>query len=226
MRRRTILSHSFPTEQTPPGTGDSGKEREVDGIDSSQPVGGLAERFEREVIPLRNRLYGRALRLTRNRHDAEDLIQDTILYAYRGFSTFRQGTNLMAWLCTIMRNTWISHCRKRQRRCAEVSAGWITDDQLGAFASRTETDFRSAEVAALESLPDNEVKAALMTLSEASRLAVYYADVEGLSYREIADRTHTPVGTVVTRLHRGRRCLRTTLLTVGRQRGYGTTAST
>jgi RNA polymerase sigma-70 factor (ECF subfamily) len=196
----------------------------VDGIDSSLPGGGLAERFEREVIPLRNRLYGRALRLTSNRHDAEDLIQDTILHAYRGFSTFREGTNLMAWLCTIMRNTWINHCRKRQRRCAELSAGWISDDQLGAFASRTGNDFRSAEVAALESLPDSEVKAALMTLREASRLAVYYADVEGLSYREIADRMHTPVETVVSRVHRGRRRLRTTLLSVGHQRSYGNTA--
>jgi RNA polymerase sigma-70 factor (ECF subfamily) len=209
----------------PPGTGDGGEERAVDGIDSSLRVGGLAERFEHEVIPLRNRLYGRALRLTGNRQDAEDLVQDTILQAYRAFSTFREGTNLVAWLYTIMRNTWITSCRKRQRRCAELPVAGMTDAQLGAVASRTDNDFRSAEAAALESLPDSEVKAALMMLREASRLAVYYADVVGLSSREIADVMQIPVGTVVSRLHRGRRRLRTTLLSVARQRGYGATVS-
>jgi RNA polymerase sigma-70 factor (ECF subfamily) len=225
MRRRTALSHSFATDQAPPWTGDGGEEREVDGIDSSLPFGGLAERFECEVIPLRNRLYGRALRLTSNPQDAEDLVQDTILHAYRGFSTFREGTNLMAWLYTIMHNTWINHCRKRQRRGGEVSVGQITDDQLGAFASRTENAFRSAEVVALESVPDIEVRAALMMLRETSRLTVYYADVEGLSYREIADMMDTCVGTVMSRLHRGRLRLRTTLLSVACQRGYGSTVS-
>jgi RNA polymerase sigma-70 factor, ECF subfamily len=172
---------------------------------------GLAVRFEREVIPLRNRLYGRAIRLTLNQHDAEDLVQDTILHAYSGFHTFHRGTDLMAWLFRIMHNTWINNWRKKQRRIGEVSVGRITDDQLATYAARTAGEVRSAEVAALELLPDSEIKAALMTLHETFRVTVYYADVEGFSTREIADIMNAPVGTVMSRLHRGRRRLRTTL---------------
>ena len=180
----------------------------------------LAARFERDVIPLRNRLYGMALRLTHNKQDAEDLVQDTILHAYAGFRTFREGTDLMAWLYRIMHNSWINNWRKKRRWRAEVSVGSISDDQLAAYAGRTAKVVRSAEVAALESLPDSEIKAALMTLHEESRLAVYYADVEGFSYREIADMMNVSVGTVMSRLHRGRRRLRKILFVVASQRGF------
>ena len=169
-------------------------------------------RFERDVIPLRNRLYGGAIRLTRNKQDAEDLVQDTMLRAYAGFGTFREGTDLMAWLYRIMRNSWINQCRKKRRRCAEVSFGAMSDEQLATHAARTSGGVRSAEVMALESLPDDEIQTALLALHEGSRRAVYYADVEGFSNSEIADMMNSPVGTVMSRLHRGRRRLRTTLL--------------
>jgi RNA polymerase sigma-70 factor (ECF subfamily) len=178
-----------------------------------------AARFEVDVIPLRNRLYHRALGLTRNTQDAEDLVQDTILNAYAGFRTFREGTDLMAWLCRIMHNSWIDRCRRNRRWRVEVSVGSISDDQLAIYAGRTARVVGSAEVVALESLPDSSIKAALMTLTEASRLSIYYADVEGFSYREIADMMNVPVGTVVSRLHRGRRQLRKNLLIAASRRG-------
>jgi RNA polymerase sigma-70 factor, ECF subfamily len=168
-------------------------------------------RFERDVIPLRNRLYGGAIRLTRNKQDTEDLVQDTMLRAYVGFGTFREGTDLVAWLYRIMRNSWINQCRKKRRRCAEVSFGAMSDEQLATHAART-SGVRSAEVTALESLPDDEIQTALLALHEGCRRAVYYADVEGFSNSEIADKTNSPVGTVMSRLHRGRQRLRTTLL--------------
>lgn len=180
----------------------------------------LAACFERDVIPLRNRLYHIALRLTRNKQDAEDLVQETILNAYAGFRTFREGTNLMGWLYRIMHNSWINSCRKKRRRQAEVSVGSISDDQLAAYAVRTVNEVRSAEVTALESLPDTEIKAALMSLHEESRLAIYYADVEGFSSREIADMMNIPVGTVMSRLHRGRRRLRRILCMVATEGGF------
>lgn len=114
--------------------------------------------------------------------------------AYAGFSTFREGTNLMAWLCRIMHNSWINTYRRKRRWRAEVSVGSICDDQLDMYAARTAKVASSAEVVALESLPDSSIKAALMTLSEESRLSIYYADVEGFSYREIADMMNVPVG--------------------------------
>jgi RNA polymerase sigma-70 factor, ECF subfamily len=180
---------------------------------------GLAARFERDVIPLRNRLFTGAIRLTHNQHDAEDLVQETMLHAYRGFATFREGTELMGWLYRIMHNNWINHWRKRRRR-AEVAIGSITDDQLTAYSAHGVNHMRSAEVAALDSMPDGEIQAALMMLDEKYRLAIYYADVEGYSSREIAEMMNTPVGTVVSRLSRGRRRLRTNLVPVANQRGF------
>lgn len=171
----------------------------------------LAARFEREVIPLRNRLYAMALRVTRDRHDAEDLVQDTLMNAYAGFPTFREGTDLVSWLCRIMHNSWINSCRKKRRWRTEVSAGGVSDDRLAWYAAQRAKVVRSAELTALESLTDSAIKAALMTLREESRLAIYYADVEGMSYREIADITNVAVGTVTSRLHRGRRQLREAL---------------
>lgn len=137
-----------------------------------------------------------------------------MLRAYAGFHTFREGTNLNAWLFRILHNTWITQYRRRQSRVAEVPVEYITDQQMAADVLLSSTSLRSAEVDALEALPDDEVKAALMALREELRIAVYYADVEGFSYKEIADITNVSVGTVMSRLHRGRRRLRAQLRVV------------
>ncbi|AKS34183.1 sigma-70 family RNA polymerase sigma factor [Mycolicibacterium goodii] len=175
----------------------------------------LSARFERDVVPLVDRLYGAALRLTADPQDAEDLVQETVLRAYLGFHTFREGSNLMAWLYRILHNTWINLYRKRRRRPMEVSMEGVTDHEVLRFRHA----LRSAEVAALEALPDNEIREALMDLREQNRIVVYYADVEGLSYKQIAEITGTALGTVMSRLHRGRRQLRTALRHVAEQRG-------
>jgi RNA polymerase sigma-70 factor, ECF subfamily len=171
-----------------------------------------AARFERDVTPLLDRLYARAVRLTRNKQDAEDLVQETMSRAYAGFHSFRDGTNHAAWLFRILHNTWISEHRKKERRPVEVSVDRLTDQELAANAIRTNNAMRSAENVALESLPDMEIKNALLALREASRMAVYYADVEGFSNKEIANIMNTPVATVMSRLHRGRRQLRSALV--------------
>ncbi|MET4431260.1 sigma-70 family RNA polymerase sigma factor [Mycolicibacterium sp. 624] len=178
----------------------------------------LSDRFDRDVIPLLDQLYRAAMRMTGNRADAEDLLQDAMLRAYKGFGSFTQGTNLKAWLYRILTTTHINRHRSRQRRPAE----WLTD-QPADWQLRPQQPMlpglRSAEVQALEALPDERIVAALQQLPLAARMAVYYADVEGLRYAEIAQIMDTPVGTVMSRLHRGRQRLRVSLAEVARERG-------
>ena len=179
----------------------------------------LRERFERDVLPLLSSLYGAALRLTRNPADAEDLVQETYLRAYRGFAGFKEGTNLKAWLYRILTNSFINTYRKKQREPQIVDGPddvdeWYLFDRLGARNVEA-----SAESTVLDQIPDAEVKAALESIPENFRLAVLLADVEGFSYKEIAEITDVPIGTVMSRLHRGRKALERALWETAKERG-------
>jgi RNA polymerase sigma-70 factor (TIGR02947 family) len=168
----------------------------------------LSGQFESAVIPLLEPLYRQALRMTSNRADAEDLVQETVLNAYTGRRAFEPGTNFTAWLRRIMINTYINSYRRQKRRPAQHPTSEITDQQLAASASRTPGGLQSAEEQALEMLPDSDLKAAMMVLPEQFRITVYFADVAGYSYKEIAAMTDARQGTVSSRLNRGRKQLR------------------
>jgi RNA polymerase sigma-70 factor (ECF subfamily) len=179
----------------------------------------LRDRFERDVLPLLPNLYAAAMRMTRNPSDAEDLVQETYLRAFRGFGGFREGTNLKAWLYRILTNSYINTYRKRQREPQTVDGPddideWYLYDKLGGRSVEA-----SAEVEVLDRIPDAAVKTALESLSENFRIPVLLADVEGFSYKEIAEIMDTPIGTVMSRLHRGRKALEKALWETARERG-------
>jgi len=176
--------------------------------------------FEEQAIPFMDQLYAAAMRMTRNPSDAGDLVQETYAKAYAAFAQFEQGTNLKAWLYRILTNTFINSYRKNQRQPYQNAIDDLEDWQLGSAESLTQgRSTRSAEAEAIDHLPDSDVKEALQSIPEDFRLAVYLADVEGFAYQEIADIMKTPVGTVMSRLHRGRRLLRDLLADYARQRG-------
>jgi RNA polymerase sigma-70 factor (ECF subfamily) len=183
----------------------------------------LAARFARDAIPLLDSFYPQAMKMTRNRTEAEDLLQETAAKAFAGFHGFRDGTNLGGWLYRILLNTHISGYRKQQRRPTQWLTDEITDGQLLAEARHTSMGLRSAEDQVLDSMGDTDVREAMRQLPEKLRTAVYYADIEGRRFKEIAELTGAPIGTVMSRLHRGRHRLRTQLAHVARDRGYGLT---
>ncbi|MDT5095255.1 MAG: polymerase sigma-70 factor, subfamily [Mycobacterium sp.] len=168
----------------------------------------LAARFERDVVPLREALYRHALRMSHNHADAQDLVQDTMVKAFANFLSYQPNTNVSAWVYRIMVNTYINAYRKKRRQPLHYPMDNISEAQLAVLAQHPPRGSRSAEDEALDTLPDNDIKAAMRALPLRFRMVVFYADVEGLRYKEIAEIMAIPHGTVMSRLHRGRRQLR------------------
>ncbi|MCO1338120.1 RNA polymerase [Kocuria polaris] len=176
-------------------------------------------RFERDALQYVDQLYSAALRMARNPSDAEDLVQEAYAKAYSAFHQYKPGTNLKAWLYRILTNTYINLYRKRQREPQRASTDTVEDWQMAEAAEHTSSGLRSAEAEALDHLPDSDVKTALASIPEEFRLAVYFADVEGYSYKEVAGILGIPMGTVMSRLHRGRKQLRELLADYAADRG-------
>lgn len=181
----------------------------------------LQSRFSEEALPLLDQLFGAAMKMTRNKQDAQDLVQETYLKAFQAFASFEEGTNLKAWLYRIMTNSYINTYRKKQRQPYLGVVEELEDWQMGGAESTTAMSSRSAEAEAIDRTPDSIVTSALNELAEDFRMAVYLADVEGFSYQEIADIQEVPIGTVMSRLHRGRARLRQALGEYAREQGVG-----
>ena len=177
-------------------------------------------RFERDAMQYVDQLYSAAMRMARNPADAEDLVQEAYTKAFSAFHQYKPGTNLKAWLYRILTNTYINLYRKRQREPLQSNSDTIEDWQLARAESHTSSGLRSAEAEALDHLPDSDVKRALQDIPEEFRLAVYFADVEGFAYKEISEIMNTPIGTVMSRLHRGRKMLRDMLADYAAERGF------
>lgn len=178
--------------------------------------------FAEIVLPLVEAMYGAALRLTKNPADAEDLLQETALKSYQAFGQFQQGTNLRAWLYKILINTFISSYRKAKREPQTVPESDGTPEDFSLFDRMSAGGLETPETIVLDQIPDAEVKTALEDLPEQFRVAVLLADVEGFSYKEIADITGVSIGTVMSRLHRGRKHLQKQLWEYARTRGLVT----
>ena len=176
-------------------------------------------RFERDAMQYTNQMYAAALRYTKDPHDAQDLVQDTYAKAFVAFHQFEPGTNLKAWMYRILTTTFINTYRKDQRR-PQISDGELEDWQIFSASNHTSDQGRSAEDVALDGIVDVDVRAALAAMPEDFRMAVYLADVEGFSYKEIAEIVGVPAGTVMSRLHRGRKLLRTSLAGYAKERGF------
>jgi len=230
------LELSLMTIETPnePATPDDTADAEAATPDPATPDPEAAaapnevrDLFEEQAMQYMDQLYAAAMRMTKNPADAADLVQETFVKAYTAFGQFQQGTNLKAWLYRIQTNTFINNYRKNQRNPYQGTIDDLEDWQLGGAESVTQhTSTRSAEAEAIDHLPDSAVKDALQSIPEDFRLAVYFADVEGFSYQEIADIMKTPVGTVMSRLHRGRRLLRGLLAEYASDRGIVAAEST
>ena len=184
----------------------------------------LEQRFTRDALPYLDQLYGAAMKMTRNPQDAQDLVQETFAKAFASFGTFTDGTNLKAWLYRIMTNSYINVYRKKQREPYLGAVDELEDWQLGGAESTTAMASRSAEAEAIDRTPSGIVTEALNALPEDFRMVVYLADVEGFSYQEIAEIVERPIGTVMSRLHRGRARLRQALGEYAREQGIGVSA--
>jgi len=180
--------------------------------------------FEQQAMPIMPQLYGAALRWTRNPSDAEDLVQETMAKAFMAWGQFQTGTNLKAWLYRIMTNTHINLYNKRAKDQAKGGLDELEDWQVGDAESVTAVSSRSAELEAIDNLPSDTIRQALAAIPEEFRMVVYYAVVDGLPYAEIAEIMQTPVGTVMSRLHRGKKLLRKSLADYAAQEGYDTSA--
>lgn len=183
-------------------------------------------RFEREALVYVDQLYAAALRMARNPADAEDLVQEAYMKAFSAFHQYKPGTNLKAWLYRILTNTYINVYRKRQREPYQANTDTVEDWQLVRAGEHDSKGLLSAETEALNRLPDSNVKEALQAIPEDFRMAVYYSDVEGFSYKEIAEIMDTPIGTVMSRLHRGRKLLRDLLADYAQDRGIISSTTT
>ena len=181
--------------------------------------------FEQQALPLMPQLYGAALRWTRNPSDAEDLVQEAFAKAFVAWGQFQQGTNLKAWLYRIMTNTHINMYNKRAKDQAKGGLDDLEDWQIGSAESVTSLASRSAELEAIDNLPSETIRKALHDIPDEFRMVVYYAVVDGLPYAEIAEIMDTPIGTVMSRLHRGKKLLRKLLAEYAAQEGYDVSES-